>query len=126
MPITRTADEKTRTLYTKAVGPLSYEDFADHIQAKIKSGVIDYAELFDARGANLDLSLAELHSLSDQMQRALGNMQPGRIAVVTDSAFIAGLARAYQAASREHNPGFEIFGDCTEARTWLAGDAAAP
>jgi hypothetical protein len=125
MPITRTADEKTRTLLSKASGPLSYEDFTLHIEEKIKSGVLNYAELFDARGANLDLSLSELHSLSEQMRRAIGKTKPGRIAVVTDSAFIAGLARAYQTASREHNPGFEIFGDCAEARTWLAGDSPA-
>jgi len=122
MPVTFKVDTVSGAVLTTARGIVSYAELLDHINAKLERGLITRAELFDARDINLDLSLSELQGIADQTKRALGARTPGKIAVVTNSAFVYGLARAYAVISREDNPRFQVFQDAHDAHAWVVSE----
>jgi hypothetical protein len=55
----------------------------------------------------------------------MSSTTPGPVAVVTNSNFIRGLARAYASLTINDNPSFEIFDDVEEARSWITRAATA-
>ena len=119
MPVTFQVDKSGGAVFTTARGIVSYTELLDHIAAKLERGLIARAELFDARDINLDLSLSELQGIAEQTKKALGSQTPGKIAVVTNNAFVYGLARAYAVFSREDNPSLQVFHNIEDARAWL-------
>ena len=123
MPVSFRVDDSSGAIFTTAREIVSYAELVDHVAAKVERGLMARAELFDARDITLDLSLGELQQVADRVKEALGSQKPGKIAVITNSAFVYGLARAYAALSREDNPRFEIFQDEENARTWLLADS---
>ncbi len=98
---------------------MSLAQLAKYIQAKATAGVLGYVELFDARDITLDLSLSDLQQLGSQVREAQGSLVPGKVAVVTNSNFVYGLATAYAGFTREENPQFKIFQSIEEAEAWL-------
>jgi hypothetical protein len=119
MPIEFTIDREHRLILTTASALVNQEVLSDYVQRKAQAGVIDYAELFDARDVTLDLSLSDLQRIADEVRAAQGLLKPGKVAAITNSDFVYGLARAYAALAREDNPHFHIFRDIEEARAWL-------
>ena len=119
MPVTFRGDRSNGVIVTVARGIVSYAELVKHIDAKAKKGVAARAELFDARDVTLDLSLQELKQLAAKVKEAVGEQSPGKIAVVTNSAFIYGLARTYAELSRKDNPRFEVFSDTQDAQAWI-------
>ncbi len=119
MPVTFRVDDATAAIFTKARGIVSYAELIDHIVAKAERGLMTRAEIFDARDITLDLSLSELQGVAVKTKEALGTQTGKKIAVITNSAFVYGLARAYAAISREDNPQFQIFQNDEDARAWL-------
>lgn len=117
MPITFKVDQKV--VFTTARGILSYTKVLDHILAKREAEVVTLPELFDARDVTLDLSADELKSIASEVATALDGKAPGKIAVVTNSAFLFGLARSYGEITKDTNPDFDVFYDFEEARSWL-------
>jgi hypothetical protein len=126
MPITFRAEHGAKVIVTTATGIVSCADILDHIQAKVVSDVLSYAELFDARDVTLDVSVAELKSIAVKSREAIGKHQPGRVAVLTDSSFIYGLAKLYASLTEKDNPQFKIFQDMDAARSWISGGLSEP
>ncbi len=120
MPASFTIDTDTACVLTTATGILSYADVVELIRAKVKAGVMAHDELVDARDITLDLSSADLPAIAGEVRAALGDRVPGRTAVVTNSGFLYGLARAYADLIKDTQPTFEVFTDMAEARQWLA------
>ena len=122
MPIKFSSDHGTKAIVTTATGIVSCEDILNHIEAKVVADVLTYAELFDARDVTLDVSIAELNVIAKEAREATGQQKPGRIAVVTNSSFIYGLAKLYASLTEKDNPHFEIFREMDAARSWIAGN----
>ncbi len=120
MPASFTIDTDTAWVLTTATGILSYADVVELIRAKVKAGVMAHDELVDARNVTLDLSSADLPAIVREVRTALGDRAPGRTAIVTNSGFLYGLARAYADLIKDTQPTFEVFTDMLEARQWLA------
>lgn len=120
MPASFTIDTDTACVLTTATGILSYADVVELIRAKVKAGVMAHDELVDAREITLDLSSADLPAIVGEVRTALGDRAPGRTAIVTNSGFLYGLARAYADLIKDTQPTFEVFTDMAEARQWLA------
>jgi hypothetical protein len=118
MPVTFTHDDKARTILAVATGILSCETVLDYLREKPNAHVLGYAELFDVRGVTLDLSISDLYKIAAEVRAAMGPIKPGRVAVVTNSSFIRGLARTYAAMTANENPEFDVFHDLEEARAW--------
>jgi hypothetical protein len=119
MAITCCIDSAAGLLRSRAQDTVSYADAVHHLQRKEERHVLEYAELFDARGAKFDLSLPEIHQIVKEVRRVTAGTVPGAIAVVTNCNFIRGLARAYAALTIQDNPAFEIFDSPEEAQRWL-------
>jgi hypothetical protein len=122
MPVTFQTEKSGGAIITTARGIVPYAELVDHIAAKAKQGLMACNELFDARDINLDLSLSELQGIAEQTKKALGSQRPGKIAVVTNNAFVYGLARAYAVFSREDNPHLKVFKNTKDAHAWLLLD----
>jgi hypothetical protein len=120
MPASFTIDTQTGCVLTTATGILSYADVVTLIHGKVKAGVMTNDELVDCRNVTLDFSSADLPAIVDEVRGALGNRAPGRTAIITNSAFLSGLARAYADLIKETQPWFKVFTDLEEARQWLA------
>ena len=118
MPVTFTHDHAAKTIHAVATGILSCEEILGYLQDKQQAHVLGYAELFDVRGVTLDLSIADLHQIASAVRAAMGGIEQRRIAVVTNSSFIRGLAQTYAAMTVSENPEFDVFHDFDEARAW--------
>jgi hypothetical protein len=81
--------------------------------------LFSYAELVDAREAWFDLSIGDFLEIGNEMKAMAGAERHGRIAILTDSAFIQGLGRAYAVLSSGDTPSFEIFTNFNRAQAWL-------
>jgi hypothetical protein len=56
MPIDRVIDRARRRLTVRAEGHITFEDIREHVQTRVNEGTIGYGQVFDARGATLDLT----------------------------------------------------------------------
>jgi hypothetical protein len=119
MPVTFHTDDSSGVVFTAANGIVSCAELVEHIAAKAALNLQTRAELFDARDITLDLSLSELQVVANRTKEALRSQPPGKVAVVTNSAFVYGLARAYSSITREDNPHLKIFQSVEEAHAWL-------
>ena len=119
MPITFSIDSSTKAIHTKASGTVHYHDVVAHLRAKERDGLFGYAELVDAREAWFDLSITDFLEIGNEMKAMAGAETHGRIAILTDSAFVQGLGRAYAMLSTGGTPSFEIFTNFNRAQAWL-------
>jgi hypothetical protein len=113
------SDSGDRLIVTTASGIVSLQDVLAHLENKTEAGVLDFAEIFDARNVSMDLSVADLYTIQAAVRRTMGTMKPGRVAVVTNNNFIASLARTYLAITKEENPNFSVFQQIDEAQAWM-------
>jgi hypothetical protein len=112
-------DDSRNIIFTTARGIVTKQDVLKYIRAKIEKGFQRYAELFDARDIVLDLSANDLPAIADAMRDSVLDQVPPKIAVVTNSAFVYGMAKKYAEISQPDNPSFEVFGSVDDARRWL-------
>jgi hypothetical protein len=110
-----------QTVSTTARGILSIIDVIEHVREKKRAGIELQPELFDARDVTLDLSASDLKTIAAEVARAIDGKQPGPVAVVTNSAFLFGLAKAYAELTRTINPNVAVFYDYEKALCWLNG-----
>ena len=119
MPITFRVAPAAKIIRTRASGIVSFDDIVRHLQAKEQHHVLSYAEIFDTRGSQFDLSILDISRVVDEVRRVMSSTEPGPIAVITNSNFIRGLARAYASLTLHDNPAFEIFDNPEEAQRWI-------
>ena len=119
MPLTFTVEDSQKLVVTTASGILSREEILQHLQAKGRNGLLATPELFDARDVTLDLSVADLQIIADQVRSVMAGIQPGRTALVTTNNFISGIAGTYKALTAQDNSQLEVFQHVEEARKWL-------
>jgi len=106
-------------VFTTAKGIVSYKDMLDHVLAKRAAEALTLPEIIDARDVALDLSISELGSFAAEVRKARKGEKPGKIAVVTNSAFLFALARSYAKVRDHANPRLQVFCDFEEAHAWL-------
>lgn len=123
MPITFHIDPESQTIHSTATGTVVYDELLNHLNAKKEIKLLNYAELFDARDVQMDLSMVDLHLIARNVHLAREGQKPAPIAVVTNSNFIRGLAKAYAALTSQDNSAFEVFSDIEEAKAWIRSDA---
>jgi hypothetical protein len=119
MPIEFTVDHERRTIFTTAGGVLTCSLLNEYLRGKVKQGIIDYAELFDARDVTLDFTLSDLKQIRDDVRDARGSRTPGRIAAITNSHFVYTFGLAYAALIKGSEARFRLFQDIHEAKDWL-------
>lgn len=120
MPIILQFDEVSDCVCSTAHGIVGVEEIEAHLRARAATGVYAKPEVFDARDVTLDLSREDLQSVAAIMRELSASTPPGATAVVTNSAFIESLARAYALMTVKENPAFAVFNTIPEAKEWIA------
>ena len=124
MPIILQLDEVSGCVCSTAHGIVGVDEIDAHLRAKAAANVLSEPEIFDARDVTLDLSVHDLQHIAAMMRETMGSQKPGPIAIVTNSAFIESLARAYAAITVKQNPAFRIFKTLADAKAWAIGQPA--
>jgi hypothetical protein len=119
MPIILQFDEVSGCVYSTAHGIVAVDEIEAHVRAKVAANVLSKPEIFDARDVTLDLSTRDLQHIATVTREATGSQKPGPIAIVTNSAFIECLARAYAAMTVQQNPAFRVFNALADAKAWV-------
>jgi len=114
------ADHDNRVIISRARGVISRTEILRYIDAKAHAGALSYAELLDARDMVVDVSIADLPVIGDAMRSSRVGQKPPKMAVVTNSAFIYGLAKRYGEITDADTPQFKVFTDYEEANRWVS------
>jgi hypothetical protein len=123
MPIVLERDDAAGIVYSTAKGIVNLVDVEVHLRAKFDAQVLTWPEVFDARDVTLDLSMRDLNLIAEHVRQAMADKQPAPIAVVTNSGFVQGLAKAYGLLIADQNPAFAVFPTLDEARQWICAHA---
>jgi hypothetical protein len=115
-------DERAQLIRATAHGIITAGEVIEYLRAKAGDDLQGFDELFDARDVVLDLSLDDLQNVADEVNRRGAGLAPGKTAVVTDSAFVYGLASAY-AQMVDNGSRFRVFAELSQAKEWLTSSA---
>lgn len=124
MPIILQFDAVSDCVCSTAHGIVAVDDIEAHVRARAAAQVLAKPEIFDARDVTLDLSREDLQYIANLVRELMGSMPPAPTAVVTNSAFIECLTRAYAAMMEKDHLAFRVFKTLAEAREWVAQQAA--
>ena len=115
-------DHQKQIIFSRASGVVGLGDILNYIDAKKQAGVLEYAELLDGSNIIVDLSISDLPVIGDAMRNSMAVQKSARTALVTNSAFIYGLAQRYAEIRKRDNLQFEVFADYAEASKWISGE----
>lgn len=102
-------------------GLINAADLIAHIRARGAAGVMNRAQLIDAREARLELTPEHLYAIADVIEQIRSVHGVSRTAFVAGEDFAYGMGRMYGAISERQDPGFAVFRSMSEAEAWLAG-----
>jgi len=125
MPISIQFDESAGCVYSTAQGIVAVGDIEAHLRAKAAAELLFKPEIFDARDVTLDLSVRDLQHIAEVLREVMDASKAGPTAVVTNSAYIECLARAYAEMTAKENPDFRVFNSIVTAKEWVAQQAPA-
>jgi len=120
MPIIFQFDEATSCVCSTAHGIVAVEEIEAHLRMKAEAQLLSKPEIFDARDVTLDLSTEDLKHIATVLREVMNFSKPGPTAVVTNTAYIECLARAYAAMTAKENPDFRVYNTIAEAKKWVA------
>jgi len=122
LPITYRIDTKNKIVYTTASGELTDDHLLEHKQKLIQDPLFQpgMKELSDARTVTeLKVTNAGIVKFAKQDEADSGLLDGYRLAIVVDSDLTFGMARMYEALTKESLPGLRVFRDLGEAQQWL-------
>jgi hypothetical protein len=119
MPIHFIIDASTSVVEATATGVLTCEEMVTYIDAKAEAGVMENNELIDVREATLDLSADDLRVIAGESETALAGGAAGRMALVTNSPLVYGVAKACGDLMRADHASPGVFYGMEAAREWL-------
>ena len=112
-------------MFTRITGEVNDQNLRQHVidLNRESEGISDLRELADCTGIK---SMENLTVKGTSGCADLENNRPNSLLaiLVTDSALLYGMARAYQAFSEDRRESVQIFKDKNEALAWLANDDA--
>jgi hypothetical protein len=119
MSISFVVERQQQLVRARWAGLVGLPDLAQYARALVAEGLLDHAQLIDARTAWIRLTAEETREIAELMA-SLGAVY-GRAPVAfipADSASYE-LARRYQELGAGGNPAFQVFEDLAAAETWL-------
>jgi len=120
MPITARVEHTSGRLYSRAMGVLSYEDLRYHLTETRALTARGYPELFDASGAEAEMSIAQIQSLSTMSGEMFRRGELGPTAIVVTGRMLFGMTRMYEKLNTDSMSPVHIFLEVPPAETWLA------
>lgn len=125
MSITHTTDHERRLVRSRAVGLVTFDALAAHLDAVERLRTAGYAEMLDATGAATDLNARQVRALVTRMEAMTQAGRVGPTAVVTDHDASFGMARMYEILAEDLELPVGVFRTVEEAERWLTAQWAA-
>ena len=120
MPITATVEHTRGRLYTRAMGLITYEELRYHLTETRALTARGYPELFDASGAEAEMSIAQIQSLSNMSGEMFSRGELGPTAIVVTGRMLFGMTRMYEKLNTDSMSPVHIFLEVPPAEAWLA------
>ena len=120
MPIIARVEHTSGRLYSRASGILTYEDLRYHLTETRALLARGYPELFDASGAEAEMSIAQIQSLSNMSGEMFGRGELGPTAIVVTGRMLFGMTRMYEKLNADYMSPVHIFLEVPPAEAWLA------
>jgi hypothetical protein len=120
MPITARVEHTSGRLYSRAMGVLSYEELRYHLTETRALTARGYPELFDASGADAEMSVAQIQSLSNMSGEMFKRGELGPTAIVVTGRMLFGMTRMYEKLNTDSMSPVHIFLEVPPAEAWLA------
>jgi hypothetical protein len=120
MPITARVEHTNGRLYSRASGVLSYEDLRYHLTETRALLARGYPELFDASGAEAEMSVVQIQSLSTMSGEMFKRGELGATAIVVTGRMLFGMTRMYENLNADYISPVHIFLEVPPAEAWLA------
>ena len=119
MPITYVIDRLNQRMVTRADGVLTFHDVNRHLDEEESERGLDLPELFDARGAETDLTSEQVRHLVQRAARMVRTIPLGPTAIVATDDTLYGMARMYSMLAEAVGVSVEVFRDLDSAERWL-------
>ena len=120
MPITARVDHASGRLYTRASGTISYGELRTHLTETRALTARGYPELFDATGAEAEMSIAQIQSLSNMSGEMFSRGELGATAIVVTGRMLFGMTRMYEKLNADNISPVHVFLEVPPAEAWLA------
>ena len=126
MPITATVEQTSKRVVSRASGILTYEDFRHHLQEIRALEAPGYPDLFDARGAETDMTVAQIQSLVSISGEMFKRGVLGATAIVVTGHVLFGMTRMYERVNADFISPVHVFLELPPAEAWLANKEFRP
>jgi hypothetical protein len=126
MPITARVEQTSKRLHSRASGILTYEDVRHHLQETRGLEVPGYPDLFDARGAETDMTVAQIQSLVSISGEMFKRGALGATAIVVTGHVLFGMTRMYERVNADFISPVHVFLELPPAEAWLANNEFRP
>lgn len=123
MPVHWKIDSDTRLMSVKAEGLVAREEFEAMLDAMEGADAVGYVKLFDGRGADTAMDLAELMAIGVRIKALHARQAPrpvGALAIVIDGDKFGLVARVLGILATARRP-MRVFDEIEPARKWLSG-----
>ena len=121
MPINYVLDHGRRRVVTRGTGEITLIELLEYARSRVTGGAASYDQLFDARGASINLSVLEIEELVAASRLAHGGAPFGRTAIVADLDVTYGVARMAEVLTERGGISSRAFRTVREASAWLDG-----
>ena len=101
------------------MGMVTYEELRYHLTETRALTARGYPELFDASGAEAEMSIAQIQSLSTLSGEMYGRGELGPTAIVVTGRMLFGMTRMYERLNTDSMSPVHFFLEVPPAEAWL-------
>ena len=102
------------------MGMVTYEELRYHLTETRALTARGYPELFDATGAEAEMSVAQIQSLSTMSGEMFSRGELGPTAIVVTGRMLFGMTRMYEKLNTDSMSPVHFFLEVPPAAAWLA------
>jgi hypothetical protein len=106
------------------MGVVTYEELRYHLAETRALTARGYPELFDATGAEAEMSIAQIQSLSNLSGEMFSRGELGATAIVVTGRMLFGMTRMYEKLNTDSMSPVHFFLEVPPAEAWLARHGA--
>ena len=126
MPITARVDQTNNRLHSLASGILTYGDVRYHLEETRRLEAPGYPDLFDARGAETDMTVSQIQSLASISGEMFKRGELGATAIIVTGQVLFGMTRMYERLNADYISPVHVFLELPPAEAWLATQRIPP
>lgn len=106
-------------MLTHVDGIVTFHDLKQHLDEEVRKRGIDLPEIFDARGARVEITSDEIRRLVDQAGRIAKETPFGPTAIVVTDPAAYGIARMFSIRAESVGVALGVFRDVASANRWI-------